>query len=162
MIVYIKIIKNCKNTSIFQIIYRYFIQSKNILSYKLSKEINMSNHQQHPVFFWGWVGLSFPPWLPTPAPPVLFAGLPWTFDFISLESVVNAFYTLTASLAEVSKNLIPSESARLFPSSNLTCLLASKSDLFPTSILTTFSFPYLSTSASQFSISLNDWRSVMS
>jgi len=32
-----------------------------------------------------------------------------------LERVVKAFSTLTASLAEVSKNLIPSESAKLFP-----------------------------------------------
>jgi len=92
----------------------------------------------------------------------VFPGLLITLDLISLERVVNAFSTLTASLAEVSKNLMPKESARVFPSSVFTCLLASRSDLFPTSSLTTFSFPYLSTSASQFSMSLKDCLSVMS
>ena len=50
---------------------------------------------------------------PPVAPPLL--GLPWTLDLISFERVVKAFSTLTASLAEVSKNLIPSESAKVFP-----------------------------------------------
>ena len=85
-------------------------------------------NQQQPVFFWGWVGLSLLVWFWFPWAPLL-AGLPWTFDLISLERVVKAFSTLTASLAEVSKNFIPSESAKLFPYSVLTCLLASKSDL---------------------------------
>jgi len=51
---------------------------------------------------------------------------------------VNAFSTLTASFAEVSKNLMPRESAKVFPYSTFTCLLASRSDLFPTSNFTTF------------------------
>ena len=62
----------------------------------------------------------------------------WTFDFISFERVVKAFSTLTASLAEVSKNLMPKDSAKVFPSSVLTCLFDSRSDLLPTSNLTTF------------------------
>lgn len=120
-------------------------------------------NQQQPDFFWFYSGLRRvvvgPVFLLLPA---VAPGLLCTFDLISVERVVNAFYTLTASLAEVSRNLMPNESARVFPSSVLTCLLASRSDLFPTSSLTTFSFPYLSTSASQFSMSLKDWRSVMS
>ena len=77
--------------------------------------------------------------MPGPGFPVpLLVGLPCTFDLISLERVVKAFSTLTASLAEVSKNLMPRESARFFPSSVLTCLLASRSDLFPTRSFTTF------------------------
>jgi hypothetical protein len=47
-----------------------------------------------------------------------------TFDLISFDKVVKAFSTFTASLAEVSKNLMPRESANVFPSSALTCLLA--------------------------------------
>lgn len=93
---------------------------------------------------------------------VFAAGLPWTLDFISVERVVNAFSTFTASLAEVSKNLMPRESASALPSSVLICLLASRSFLLPTSNLTTFSLPYLLTSASQFSTSLKDCRSVIS
>ena len=81
---------------------------------------------------------------------------------ISLERVMKAFSTLTESLAEVSKNLIPKESASYFPYSVLTCLALSRSDLFPTRSFTTFSFPNLSTSESQFSISLNDCLSVIS
>jgi hypothetical protein len=65
-------------------------------------------------------------------------GLLCTLDLISLERVVKAFSTLTASLAEVSKNLMPNESAKVFPSSVLTCLLASRSDLLPTNNFTTF------------------------
>ena len=68
-----------------------------------------------------------PPVFPV-APPVVALlappGLLWTFDLISLERVVNAFSTFTASLAEVYKNLMPRESARVFPSSVLTCRLA--------------------------------------
>jgi hypothetical protein len=94
--------------------------------------------------------------------PAVAPGLLCTFDLISVDKVVKAFSTFTASLAEVSKNLMPNESARVFPSSVLTCRLASKSDLFPTSNLTTFSLPYLSTSASQFSMSLKDCLSVIS
>ena len=89
-------------------------------------------------------------------------GLLWTLDLISLERVVKAFSTLTASLAEVSRNLMPRESARVLPSSVLTWRLASRSLLLPTRSLTTFSLPNLSTSASQFSMSLKLWRSVMS
>ena len=122
-----------------------------------------NDHQQHPDFLLLSSGLRrvvdgpafFSFWLAAP-------GLLCTFDLISVDKVVKAFSTLTASLAEVYKNLIPRESAKVFPSSALTCLLASRSDLFPTSSFTTFSLPYLSTYASQFSISLKDCRSVMS
>ena len=68
-----------------------------------------------------------------------------TFDLISVDRVVKAFSTFTASLADVSRNLIPRESAKVFPSSVLTCRLASKSDLLPTNSFTTFQLPYLST-----------------
>jgi hypothetical protein len=89
-------------------------------------------------------------------------GLLCTLALISVDKVVKAFSTFTASLADVSRNLMPRESARVLPSSVLTCRLASRSDLLPTRSLTTFSLPYLSTSASQFSMSLKDWRSVIS
>ena len=84
-----------------------------------------SSRQQHPELFLFSYGLrrvvagpdllSFWPVAP---------GLLCTFDLISVERVVKAFSTLTASLAEVSKNLIPRESANVFPSSAFTCLLA--------------------------------------
>ena len=123
-----------------------------------------SDHQQHPEFFLfssGFLRVVVGPAGRLSLPPVA-PGLLCTFDLISVERVVKAFSTLTASLAEVSRNLMPRESARVFPSSVLTCRLASRSDLLPTSNLTTFSLPYLSTSASQFSMSLKDCRSVMS
>ena len=124
---------------------------------------NRLNHQQQPELFFftssGFLrvveGAFFFSVLPAP-------GRLCTFDLISFESVVKAFSTFTASLAEVSKNLMPSESAKVLPSSAFTCLLASRSDLLPTSSLTTFSLPYLSTSANQVSMSLNDCLSVMS
>ena len=73
-------------------------------------------NQQHPDFFFSSVFLREVPGLVAfpPGAPVL-VGLPWTFDLISLERVVNAFSTLTASLADVSRNLMPSESASVFP-----------------------------------------------
>lgn len=117
-------------------------------------------YQQQPDFFFSSVFLKVVPGLFFSGWPLV--GLPCTFDLISLDKVVKAFYTLTASLAEVSKNLIPSDSAKVFPSSVLTCLFDSRSDLLPTRSFTTFSLPYLSTSASQFSISLKDCLSVIS
>lgn len=119
--------------------------------------------QQQPEFFLFSSGLRrvvVGPLLVVLAP--VAPGRLWTLDLISVERVVKAFSTLTASLAEVYRNLMPRESARVLPSSVLTCLFASRSDLLPTSSFTTFSLPYLSTSASQFSMSLKDWRSVMS
>ena len=82
--------------------------------------IGINDNQQHPDFFLVEVSL----WRVVPGLPGLFAarlvGLPCTFDLISLERVVKAFSTFTASLAEVSKNLMPNDSAKLFPSSALT------------------------------------------
>ena len=81
------------------------------------------SNQQHPPFSF-LVGSLVR--VVVPAPPVLALGagpgLLWTLDLISFERVVKAFSTLTASLAEVSKNLMPKESAKVFPSSVLTCL----------------------------------------
>ena len=70
------------------------------------------------------------------APPV--AALGFTLLLISLERVMKAFSTFTESFAEVSRNLMPKESASSLPSSVFTCLLLSRSDLFPTNSLTTF------------------------
>ena len=57
--------------------------------------------QQHPDFFFYSVFFNEVPGLafPVAVPPLV--GLPWTLDLISLERVVKAFSTLTASLAEV-------------------------------------------------------------
>lgn len=70
-------------------------------------------YQQQPDFFFSSVFLKVVPGLFFSGWP--FVGLPWTFDLISLERVVNAFYTFTASLADVSKNFIPKDSARVLP-----------------------------------------------
>lgn len=99
----------------------------------------LSGGQQHPPLFFfssgffkvvlGPVRLSFLPVAP---------GRLCTFDLIYVERVVKAFSTLTASLAEVSRNLMPRESASVFPYSALTWRLASRSDLLPTRSFTTF------------------------
>ena len=81
-----------------------------------------SKYQQHPDFF---VYLSFFKDVPgLVLPPVFLFGLPCTFDLISFDKVVKAFSTFTASLADVSKNLIPNESAKVLPSSAFTDRLA--------------------------------------
>ena len=70
--------------------------------------------QKHLDFFFFSVFLREVPRLVLPlSPPLL--GLPCTFDFISLERVVKALSTLTVSYAEISKKLIPRESARVLP-----------------------------------------------
>jgi len=85
------------------------------------------NNQQQPVlsfldgFLVSWVVLPPPEGCPLCG---CGPGLLITFDFISFDNVVNAFSTLTASFADVSKNLIPRESAKVFPSYVFTCLLA--------------------------------------
>lgn len=92
--------------------------------------------QQHPDLLFLSTSLVF-----KTVPSVFFLpcpGLLCTFDFISLESVVKAFSTLIASFADVYKYLIPNESAKVFPSSVFTCLLAYRSNLLPIKSFTTF------------------------
>jgi len=93
---------------------------------------------------------------------VLLSEVFWTLLLISVARVMKAVSTLFELRAEVSMNLIPRESASSLPSSKVTCLLLSRSALFPTRSLITFSFAFLSASASQLSMSLNVYLSVIS
>jgi len=121
--------------------------------------------QQHPSFF--FFSVRSLPTLILVLPPVggnlvLLSEVFWTLLLISVARVIKAVSTLFELRAEVSMNLMPKESASSFPSSNVTCLLLSRSALFPTRSLITFSFAFLSASASQLSMSLNVYLSVMS
>ena len=69
---------------------------------------------------------------------------------ISLLIKEKTFSTLTEVLHEVSKNLIPKEFANYFPSSKVTSLFSSKSDLFPIIIKHVLSLVNLVASSNHF------------